>query len=189
MPSNKKQHYVPKVFLRNYTDDGNILHCYNFDSDECYPVSINTICQESYFYGQNLEIETQLTQFEGKFATLYAKILSEKTLKNITKDEFHDLFFSITLQKDRTRNKRNDGIDLWEYLWVNKYSQSILPLLKSYNLDLDKANKEILNHSENLWIFDIIEADINYPLISDLDIFIVENLSDINFILEKIQLF
>jgi len=183
MPPNKRQHYVPKLYLRNFAEDGDIIYSYNFDSNKCNPVSINSICQESYFYGQNLEIESQLSQFEGKIAKLYTKILSEKTVKNLNKEELHDLLFSITLQKDRTRNKRDDGIDLWEYLWVNKYSQFILPLLKSHNLDLDQANKEILDHSENLWIFDIIEADIDYPLISDLDIFIVENLSDINYII------
>ena len=49
----KKQHYVPRFYLKNFSNknkDGYYIHCYDIDTNKTYPANIKNIAEEKYFY-------------------------------------------------------------------------------------------------------------------------------------------
>ena len=66
MPSNKNQHFVPQLLLRNFSSDSgkskNSINTYIIKNKKFIEnVSIKSQCSKNYFYGKNLIIEKKIT--------------------------------------------------------------------------------------------------------------------------------
>jgi len=76
---NKRQHFVPQHYLRQFRIDGtnliatSLVQPYRFIG----PTAINKQCQSSYFYGADGELDQVMSQFEINLAPLL-KSVSEK---------------------------------------------------------------------------------------------------------------
>lgn len=104
MPERKKQHYVPKLYMRNFTDTGRVL-CYNLERrQEFPPTSIGNLCYEDYFYSEDTEVEEATSQLEGKFASVLREILESESL-SVLGDPEEDIFFYIFLTHTHARTK------------------------------------------------------------------------------------
>lgn len=74
MAENKKQHYVPKTYLKHFSI-GKVFSVLNIDSNMIYEnVSYASQCYENYFYGNNLEWEKRLNSMESKWGIVLDKI-------------------------------------------------------------------------------------------------------------------
>ena len=71
----KKQHYVPKFYLKYFADDNNKFFAYDFKSQSLLPdkVFYESQCHKKYFYGEDGILENQLSQKEGEWATACKK--------------------------------------------------------------------------------------------------------------------
>lgn len=104
MPERKKQHYVPQLYMRNFTDNERVP-CYNLDRrQEFPPTSISNLCYEDYFYDEEAEVEEATSQLEGKFASVLRDILESESLR-ILGDPEDDIFFYIFLTHTYVRTK------------------------------------------------------------------------------------
>lgn len=101
----KKQHYVPQVYLRGFSQDGKRVYPFDLKTgtSKQTPISIETICYEKYLYeikdnnGKIISdnyIEKILCILEGQFATYLNKLKSKafnevnyKTKCFLTKEE------------------------------------------------------------------------------------------------------
>lgn len=55
LAENKKQHYVPKTYLKHFAN-GKVFSVLNIDNDIIYEnVSYANQCYENYFYGNDLD--------------------------------------------------------------------------------------------------------------------------------------
>ena len=59
MAEHKKQHFVPKLYLKNFTRDGKTFSVYNIAKNLLAPsVPYDTQCYKNYYYGKDLIWET-----------------------------------------------------------------------------------------------------------------------------------
>lgn len=70
MVDNKRQHYVPKMVLRNFACDIdkkqiNLVHIKS--KKAVYAASLRDQCQKDYLYGQDGIFEQNLAEMEGAF--------------------------------------------------------------------------------------------------------------------------
>ncbi len=94
----RKQHYVPQVYLKGFSNCGNMINAYWSDNngiikEKCVP--IESICRENYLYELKNDsneliainyIEKCLSVIEGEFSE-YRNILLKKLLMKNTKKQ------------------------------------------------------------------------------------------------------
>lgn len=83
MASHKQQHYVPRCYLKPFSQGGegksiNIVNLSRVQAIRCCPVKGQ--CAKSYFYGEDLKLEHILRDIEGSYSTLLTKVLAEVAL-------------------------------------------------------------------------------------------------------------
>lgn len=89
MQATRRQHYVPKFYLENFSEDGKHLWCYDKESNKIYRSNISDICVKNFLYETkwkeyksenkfvNLNaIEKDFAKHEGEYAELIRKIIS-----------------------------------------------------------------------------------------------------------------
>ena len=82
MASNKNQHYVPRCYLRAFTEhgDGVRINLFNTDRERVIPlVSARHQCSRAYFYGSDAELEAAIQLLERSYA---------EVLRHITQDSY-----------------------------------------------------------------------------------------------------
>lgn len=81
LAKNKKQHYVPKLYMRNFTQDGQLLSVYNIARKQCYPaVPFDDQCYKNYYYGSDAVWEKRLSAMETEWGVIFQKILAKSSL-------------------------------------------------------------------------------------------------------------
>jgi Protein of unknown function (DUF4238) len=103
MPSNKSQHYVPKLYLRNFSRDRKSIALYNLDSDRSVSnAPIKGQCQRPYLYGKDGAIEKIFGEFESTAAVQLTKLIQLRIPpREHTRDHVNLIFF-LLLQHART---------------------------------------------------------------------------------------
>jgi hypothetical protein len=82
MASNKNQHYVPRCYLRAFTEhgDGVRINLFSTDRERVIPlVSARHQCSRAYFYGSDAELEAAIQLLERSYA---------EVLRHITQDSY-----------------------------------------------------------------------------------------------------
>lgn len=61
----KKQHYVPRFYLKYFADSNGRLHVFNRDEDKFYPSNVGDICSKRYLYEveRSRAIDTDASRF------------------------------------------------------------------------------------------------------------------------------
>lgn len=116
----KKQHYVPQIYLKGFSQDQNSVYEYLFKKNAAIedPVSIESICREQYLYelrdqaGEILNInyiEDVLCEYEGQFAEHRRQLLQKARVKEnfkthcfLTREEKNFWMFFTALQMMRS---------------------------------------------------------------------------------------
>ena len=106
----KKQHYVPKFHLRQWSKDGKRISLYNKYSTVFVDNNgaIKTLASRDYFYDKNGELENLLGKIESKVSPLYQKIITTESLSEITADERELLYLHFILSEGRTEATGKD---------------------------------------------------------------------------------
>lgn len=102
----KKQHFVPKFYLRNFSSDGKNVNIYHIKCKTLHKSPINTTCQESFFYGRDQEFENFLEILDNIHAKIFKEIFKRKT-PPLSTDEWIGFLQFILVQHNRTRLERN----------------------------------------------------------------------------------
>ena len=70
----KKQHYVPRFYLKFFADHENKFYAYDFDTNRFIPnrVYYESQCYKKFFYGEDGILEEQLSK-KRVSGQLYAK--------------------------------------------------------------------------------------------------------------------
>lgn len=108
MAGNKRQHFVPQNYLKEFSHDGVNIGVFHVESWKCVdkPAPINSQAQESYFYGKDLTLEKQLSELEGLLADNRRTIFENSSNKmNLYQKEV--LYQDMMLQLSRTKQMAN----------------------------------------------------------------------------------
>lgn len=104
MPQNKKHHFVPKFYLRNFSKDGKSIGIYNISSQRAISKgNLRNQCYRDYFYGKDLKVEHALADMEGAAADLINNtVLKNEAVPRSFSAEHVILSHFIVLQTART---------------------------------------------------------------------------------------
>ena len=141
MPNQKKQPYVPKCILKNFTVDKK-FYVFNVQKNTIIDKSVpyDDQCYTSYLYGKDGNIENYLKKHEDSIAPILQKIISRQELlpeeKNVIKQY-------IVLQYMRTEKM----IDNQQNLLFN-ILEKILPVITSSN-GIEISKIDILKYTKD----------------------------------------
>lgn len=186
MPEYKNQHYVPKYLLRGWTDNERVP-VYNLENKQEYPpTSISNLCSEDYFYGDP-EVEQSMDGIEGLHADLINKIRTERTFNTLSDMEIRYFCVFVLLQRTRTKQTKRETEELTdnllkEYIQLKVESGEIDPELPSGENALDLLDDYRIAHEAPL-SFPMLQALTGIDLIIDLEVAILENETDLEFVI------
>ncbi|MEZ3162280.1 DUF4238 domain-containing protein [Halorubrum miltondacostae] len=117
MPARKKQHYVPKLYMRGFTDTEK-LPSYQLDHrQEFQPTSIDNLCYEDYFYSDDSEKEEATMKIEDRFAAVLQELRNEQTLSALdSEEEWMFLLTFLTHTHKRTKNAKKESQEFTQKL-------------------------------------------------------------------------
>ncbi len=104
MPDKKKQHYVPKLYLKKFCDseNSNTIGLYNFKSNKIITTTdFKNQAYKTYFYGKDGFVEEMLGRIEQEIEPILKKIIQDCSLQ-INKDYIELLRLHTLLQSIRT---------------------------------------------------------------------------------------
>lgn len=176
----KKQHYVPRFYLSNFTNDKDIIFVFDIQTQKEFGTSTENVAHKKFFYdyppidelGQEQIIEKTLSNFEGKSAKIINKtieLLEKGELKELTIDDKNTLAEYIIIQQLRTIECRVRGkhtaIEIERQLEEKGATEEFLKEkgleAKNYNSkeqqihmllspELDKSIEEL---TDRIWVF------------------------------------
>jgi len=181
MPQNKNQHYVPKFYFKQFSKNGRSICTYCIPKN--LPIEhapINSQCSKDYFYNKNTKIEETFSMLEGLMKTKLKSIIENKSLNFLSKEEIEHLKSHILFQYGRTKSAKEKENEMANYLF-DLFKPKIFA-------DAKKAGKDInWNSIQNIKIertsnYSLFISMVSGILLSDLNIIILENSSNIDFI-------
>lgn len=99
----KKQHFVPRFYLKNFTDTPKRIGVHNFKNEKTVKSSnLYNQCQKDFFYDKDNVIEDNLAKLEREVANLLRRIIEEEHLSVLTNYELFNILFFVILQNSRT---------------------------------------------------------------------------------------
>ena len=103
MPDNKRQHYVPQNYLREFSQDGATIGVYLTGSNKYIDEApIARQAQKPYFYSDNLELEKGLSEIE-EITAKNRRTLFENTSQKLSLYQKEILYQDMMLQLFRTK--------------------------------------------------------------------------------------
>ncbi len=168
----KIQHYVPQFYLRNFAnkdDSTYFTNCFDKVTKKSFPVNIDTIAAEKYFYDDendtNQTFERKLGKMEAIFNEAYVKLLKQEDIAVLSVDERRAIAYFIMLQEIRTKEFREMIRDMIKQLGERLSRETLSKELKE---QIESVSKE------------------SYPKEVQLD-FLAENLPELADILNNMK--
>lgn len=170
MPAKKRQHYVPKLYLKFFSKDGYHLFLYNSELDKLICSNITDLCQSKYFYGSDLEVENSLEHIENEQAKVLTKIINQQSLDNLNDENKFFLLLFLLLQYTRTKKARDSTIE-----WIEDF-------FNDYILPYSNLNSEIKIDYPAAHHLGMLTAYCGVELIRDLRPFLLLNNTEKSYI-------
>lgn len=103
MSQQKKQHYVPVFYLKNFSSDGKRINLWNIRSKKKRPsVGLKAQCQKNFFYGDDRTLEKMLGDIESRTSNVLKDIAENSKLPHRWHKNCEYLMRYILIQHLRT---------------------------------------------------------------------------------------
>lgn len=181
MSENKKQHYVPQFYLRNFSRDQKQVWVYHLASESAFLSPISNTCQGKFFYGSVSDLDKILQNFESAQAPIIKDIIENQTLIKLTSDDWINIQTFILVQSARTKDAKIIADNFVDF-FVKHY---IKPMMKA-RAEFKKYSPESIDSLKitvpNMYKFFIGTALSSIAGISDLTPILLINKTQLNFI-------
>lgn len=142
MSTKKNQHFVPKVYLKQFSSDGNSINVFIKENNEIhYSAPLKNQSSRNFFYGKDLEIENFLGSMESDLGVILNK-LSNESIGALSKDDYEFLFGYTFLQWGRTEASAMELVDGAKA--INKFTT------ETFNSFDSSSNRAIEDRLENV---------------------------------------
>lgn len=172
----KRQHYVPKFYLKNFSYQNNKTQIGVFNINNSLFIQKAPIKSQGYkkfYYGDDGIVEEALSKIEGQLASVTKNIIETKTLPAKNSDDYDNLLRFVTLT-DLRNPVKIDGTKSA----INEMRDKIMELAP--NTDTDRFVPRI-SHEEAIKMA-ISHIESTKMMITDLECKIVLNSTQIPFI-------
>lgn len=136
MADKNRQHYVPKFYLRNFSENERAIDTFNLtNSKYIQNASIKDMCQRHNFYGADNRMENYLAEVESRASMLIKNVLRSNKFPEIGED-YLDLFQFLLISEARNlkiAESTNYAADYIAKLFIEKH-----PEFKDLDLDAFK---------------------------------------------------
>lgn len=171
MADNKRQHFVPKYILRHFSTDASAkrINLFHIPSKKLIRgASLREQCYQDYFYGDDLEVERNLSVIEGAQANLIRELIQSKRVSGF---ELSEIPLFLAMQYGRTLRSAEDQNDRFE---------ALAKLYLSGSFDEDDL-RHVRIRVENSPMLSTAIAIKTSPLLYDLKQILIENKTKIPF--------
>lgn len=134
----KIQHYVPRVYLKNFSKFNNkeyYLWVFDKHTGKIFQTNIQDIAFEKEFYDKIEEdqiTEKALREIEGRYDKAITNLIETKSVQDLTNEHFEDILDFVTVQMLRTKETRIE------------FEQAAQQFLDKYDKELsDELRKEV----------------------------------------------
>lgn len=164
MPDNKKHHFVPRFYLKNFSADGKSIYTYNIPSQKSIPkAKLKNQCYRDYLYGKDDTIEKYLSQIEGSAAQTIKDANNLKPPIPATPSHAH-LLIHLIIQQLRTTYAIDSTNEM-----LDKFAKHIAILngmsaddLEGINLELTEPGPFLVTIASDQWH---LATDLKYKLL------------------------
>lgn len=177
MPENKKHHYVPKFYLKRFSEDKKSICLYNLPKElKVVKANLKNQCYKDYFYGKDQKTEHALGGMEGEMSLLYGEIDKYGCLPPPRSEEHIAFIISILIQYGRTKYNADAMDEMHDKVFKQAFKEKIESELEDVNLDdFIVGIKDVAQYSIGLLVQ-------YYPILLDLGYKLIINKSKTEFI-------
>jgi len=136
IPAEKKQHYVPIFYLKQFSEDNVYINSYLVGDDKYLEnIPLKSQCCDKYFYSKDTKIEKELSVLESNFSIAIKSISDDEVFfENINNLGLLNLKAFIVIQYQRTKDKAENLNSM-----LNQLGKQILKYFpKSSELDISQ---------------------------------------------------
>lgn len=171
MTEYRSQHYIPKFYLKNFSGDKKGLYRYSLENRTSKRSSLSKACTARDFYGKGqtgAEFEKAMSALESVHAEIIQKIIKERSLANITQEEFLYLCNFALLMRTRHKASKKQ-IELIANLVFDWMKPSLVKSEKAKELGLTLEEFQKFKLARSTANVEAMRVAINgAPLIADL---------------------
>lgn len=175
MAKKKNQHYVPKFYLRNFSNNGRNIGMLILDKGLYKSnASIKSVAYSDFLYGEDGVVENLLSKIESQWAYMVRKIIN-KEFNNFSKEDDSLLYSFIAISKSRTQRVAD----------INKYYMNYFKDVFENNNIKNFTDNPLETVKELLKAPNVLQMQIaleNMYLLYDLDVVVLENKTRYGFI-------
>lgn len=103
MPANKKHHYVPRVYLKNFSYNDKTINLFNLSRQIVIrDGKLKSQCYRDYLYGVEDRLEKALGLIEGQAAILFRNIRRELKPPQFETADYGSFLMFVIFQRNRT---------------------------------------------------------------------------------------
>ncbi|MDR5586107.1 DUF4238 domain-containing protein [Clostridium aquiflavi] len=176
MSTVKNQHYVPKFYLRNFSNNNKNIGMFRYKDKSYIPnASIKSVAYSKFLYGEDGELEHLLSKFESQWAEIMRKII-KLNFESLIELDILKLYDFILISKSRTKKVAD------ETNFVLNYLKELIPEEGIHN---SSCNMDRVDFEESMKIPNLIPITAsleNNKYMFDLDAIILENKTNYDFI-------
>lgn len=136
MVNKKKQHYVPKFYLRYFslTDTNKqIKICLKDSGKIIQKADLEGQAQETYFYGKDLEREEWFGNIENQTSVILNSVVRTKVLPKDKSDDYYLIWLYILIQAYRIRTNADEFNEMIDTMM--KTAMKFEPQFKDFEFD------------------------------------------------------
>ncbi len=112
----KRQHYVPKFYLRNFSVEGNGKQIGIFNTNQELYIQNGALAKQAYmpfFYGKDGKIEDLLSLQEGEASSVIREIINTGKLPLYNSLEYKILLLFVILTASRNPRSCRSPLNAW----------------------------------------------------------------------------
>ena len=175
MPQNKKQHYVPRFYLKRFSPNGVSINIWHTQLEKnIYSANLKNQCYKNYFYGKQPDIEKALASIEGEMSKILDKVTKCKTLPPRFSREHIIIMLYVLMQHGRTEYSASTADEMCDKLIKHLHREQT----QSMGIDLDQFKIEIQDPA----VFTLRMNTQLYPVLLDLNYKLLVNRTGIEFV-------
>lgn len=174
MSIQKKQHFVPQFYMRNFSNKGTFSIINMKENIARYNIPIKGQCQMNNYYDvHNVKNwEERLSRLENGWAKTIRNIVGEKDNYILTEDDKEQLIIFATFQNSRSTRARDSFISMkWESLKVMHHMEKRNIINDNNEAVLRKHFEKLHNDAPSI-LLNIVEK--GYKFLLDLNVKIIE---------------
>ncbi|MEX0999735.1 MAG: DUF4238 domain-containing protein [Thermodesulfobacteriota bacterium] len=175
MPESKKHHYVPRFYLKRFSENKRSISLYNLKNELIVPhASIRDQCYREYFYGKEPFVESAFADIENAVSYVLRQVDEIGSLPPPDHPHYLLLIVYIVTQCSRTKYSADSLNEMTDKMMKHVYR----PMAEEQGLEIDKFNIH-LNDAVNL---SLAQSVLIYPVLFDLRYKLLINSTDEQFV-------